>query len=501
MTQTREHVKAHPAVAGFNRWTGPGILEAGTPEDPGTKARTSGEWRRRYQLNLLASDGLVIMASVLLVLFMDGTDTWPAALAVASSWILLLSLFRAHCPRYAGVGATEYKRIIDATAATAGWLAVVDIAFGFQALRDFLVLSLPLGAALLLATRWVWRHRLLTTHAEGQALFNVLVVGQPADIAYVVTQLEKKSGPAYRVVGVVLEHEEGPEVSRPGRGRLPVLRGLSTLEAAIQRYSADAVIVAGQLDAGSSYITQLGWRLERTGTELILASSLTNVAGPRIHVRPFEGLPLMHVETPTFDGGKFAVKRALDVVASGLGLLVLAPVLAAVALLIVLDSPGGPVFRQQRVGRDGRTFTMYKFRTMCTDAERELERLAHLNEGSGPLFKLRHDPRITRVGAWLRKFSLDEFPQLLNVLRGDMSLVGPRPPLPQEVESYDGHEHRRLLTKPGLTGLWQVSGRSDLDWEESVRLDLYYVENWSLTGDLQILWRTVKVVLKPVGAY
>ncbi|GAA3692926.1 sugar transferase [Arthrobacter ginkgonis] len=499
MTQAREHFKTHPDV-GFERWTLTGFRDASIRRGTAGKVRTSGEWRRRYQLKLLASDSTVILASVALVLFMGSAGTWPAALAVALSWILLLSLFHAHSPRYAGVGASEYKRIIDATGATAGWLAVIDIAFGFQTLRDFLVLSLPLGAALLLATRWIWRHRLLATHAHGQALFNALVVGQPADIAYVVNQMEKKSGPAYRVVGIVLEHEEGPEPSRPGR-RLPVLHGLSTLEAAIQRYSADAVVVAGQLEAGNRFITQLGWRLEKTGTELILASSLTNVAGPRIHVRPVEGLPLMHVETPTFDGGKFAVKRAVDVVASGLGLLVLAPILAVVALLITLDSPGGPIFRQQRVGRDGRTFTMYKFRTMCTDAERELERISHLNEGSGPLFKLKNDPRVTRVGTWLRKFSLDEFPQLLNVLRGDMSLVGPRPPLPQEVESYDGHEHRRLLTKPGVTGLWQVSGRSDLNWEESIRLDLYYVENWSLTGDLQILWRTVKVVLKPVGAY
>ena len=501
MTQIREHFKTHPAV-GFDRWTVPGFLDAGIRRGTAAQVRTSGGWRRRYELKLLTSDSAVVIVSVALVLFVGGNaGPWPAALAVASSWILLLSLFRAHSPRYAGVGATEYKRVLDATGATAGWLAVIDIAFGFQTLRDFLMLSLPLGAVLLLATRWIWRHRLLATHAHGQALFNALVIGQPADIDYVVNQMEKKSGPAYRVVGIVLEHEESPEPSRPGRRRLPVLRGLATLEAAIQRYSADAVIVAGPLDAGNRYVTQLGWRLEKTGTELILASSLTNVAGPRIHVRPVEGLPLMHVETPTFDGGKFAVKRAVDVVASGLGLLVLSPILAAVAVLIMLDSSGGPIFRQQRVGRDGRTFTMYKFRTMCTDAERELERVAHLNEGSGPLFKLKNDPRVTRVGTWLRKFSLDEFPQLLNVLRGEMSLVGPRPPLPQEVEGYDGHEHRRLLTKPGLTGLWQVSGRSDLNWEESIRLDLYYVENWSLTGDLQILWRTVKVVLKPVGAY
>lgn len=501
MTQVREHFHTASGV-GFPTWHIPGRSAAGRQPAASTVNAGRDEWRRLYRLRLVASDSIVIAASVVLAVIVGGHNTnWLAASAIASSWILILVLFHSHSPRFAGVGTGEYRRTLEATAATAGWLAVVHIVFDFQILRDVLLLSLPLGSLLLLVTRCLWRRRLLKLHAHGLSLFNVLVVGQPADVEYVVSQMQKKSGPAYRVVGTVFEHEEDPASAFPKRSQRPVLHGLHYLDTAIQRYGADAVVVAGQLDAGPRYIKQLGWRLEKTGTELILASSLTNVAGHRIHMRPVEGLSLMHVETPTFTGGKFTAKRAVDVVASGLGLLLLAPLLALCALLISMDSPGGSIFRQQRVGRDGKQFTMYKFRTMCVEAERELERVAHLNEGSGPLFKLKADPRVTRVGSWMRKFSVDEFPQLWNVLRGEMSLVGPRPPLPQEVERYDEHEHRRMLTKPGLTGLWQVSGRSDLNWEESVRLDLYYVENWSLSGDLKILWRTVKVVLRPVGAY
>lgn len=501
MTQAREHFQEASGV-GFDRWSLPGRLAVGNRRSTAGVHHGSGEWRRMYRLKLVASDSAVVAASVALAVIVGGQDTnWLAAIAVVSSWILVLASFHAYSLRHAGVSGREFKRTIEASAAMAGCLAVIDVVFGFELLRDFLLLSVPLGAVLLVGTRWLWRHRMKKSHARGQALFNVLVVGQPEDTDYVVRQMEKKSGPAYRVVGIVLEHETSAALRSPGGQQLPVLQGLFTLDWAIQRYGADAIVVAGQLDAGSRYLTQLGWHLEKTGTELILASSLTNVANHRIHVRPVEGLSLMHLETPTFAGGKFAAKRAIDVVASGLALLLLAPLLTLVSLVILFDGPGGSIFRQQRVGLDGKKFTMYKFRTMCVEAERELERVAHLNEGSGPLFKLRKDPRVTRVGTWLRKFSLDELPQLVNILRGEMSLVGPRPPLPQEVERYDAREHRRLLTKPGLTGLWQVSGRSDLKWEESIRLDLYYVENWSLVGDLQILWRTVRVVLKPVGAY
>jgi exopolysaccharide biosynthesis polyprenyl glycosylphosphotransferase len=195
------------------------------------------------------------------------------------------------------------------------------------------------------------------------------------------------------------------------------------------------------------------------------------------------------------------VKAAFDRIGAGLLLVVASPLLAALAFAVRVGSPGPVLFRQVRVGKNGREFVMYKFRTMHTDAEARLAELRHLNQVDGALFKLRDDPRVTRAGRFLRKFSLDELPQLLNVLTGTMSLVGPRPPLPAEVAVYADDVHRRLAVRPGMTGLWQVSGRSDLPWEEAVRLDLRYVENWSLTLDLVILLRTLSAVTRGAGAY
>lgn len=288
----------------------------------------------------------------------------------------------------------------------------------------------------------------------------------------------------------------------PGHGApYPQRAGLTTLENVVASSGADAVIVAGSLREGSEAVKNLGWRLEESRTQIILVSSLTNVAGPRIRMRPVEGLPLMHVDLPNFDGGHHVVKRMMDILLSAVALLVLLPVFAVLALIVKRDSTGPAFFAQQRVGRSGEPFKMYKFRSMVVDAEARLEALRDQNEGNGHLFKLKNDPRVTNVGRWMRKYSLDELPQLLNVLKGDMSLVGPRPPLASEVAQYERETERRLYIKPGVTGLWQTRGRNDLPMDESIRLDLYYVENWSVTGDIMIMWRTVKVMIKPEGAY
>ena len=244
----------------------------------------------------------------------------------------------------------------------------------------------------------------------------------------------------------------------------------------------------------------LGWKLADAHISLIMAPATTDIAGPRMHMQPLNGLPLVHVSTPRITGLSAFFKRVVDVVASGLGLILLSPLFVVVALMVKRD--GGPVFfLQSRVGLNGELFKMVKFRSMRTDAEEVKKRLMEQNEGNGVLFKMKDDPRITPVGKFIRKYSIDELPQLWNVFIGDMSLVGPRPPLVEEVEQYEDIAYRRLLVKPGITGLWQVSGRSDLSWEESVRLDLYYVENWSLTGDFIILLRTVRAVFAKEGAY
>jgi len=233
----------------------------------------------------------------------------------------------------------------------------------------------------------------------------------------------------------------------------------------------------------------------------VLSSRLTDVAGPRISLRQVDGLPLIQVKIPTYEGGVHLLKRALDIAVSTIALIPIGLVSLVLVPLIKLDSPGPAFFFQERVGRDGKTFQIVKFRSMKTDAEQQLAALRAKNEGAGLLFKMKDDPRVTRVGRILRKLSLDELPQFWNVLVGDMSVVGPRPPLPSEVTAYDGTVYRRLYIKPGITGLWQVSGRSDLSWDESVRLDLRYVENWSVMNDLQIMWRTAKVMVQPNGAY
>jgi len=232
-----------------------------------------------------------------------------------------------------------------------------------------------------------------------------------------------------------------------------------------------------------------------------VSSAITDVTGPRIHLRPVAGLPLLHIEEPELTGARRLMKALLDRSLALTGVLVAMPLFIALALAVRLTSRGPAFFKQTRVGMHGKEFTMFKFRSMVVNAEDLKRQLEARNEGAGVLFKMENDPRITKVGAFLRKWSLDELPQLFNVLNGSMSLVGPRPPLPSEVAKYERDVHRRLMVKPGLTGLWQISGRSDLDWDESVRLDLRYVENWSLAMDIIILWRTLFAVLKRQGAY
>jgi exopolysaccharide biosynthesis polyprenyl glycosylphosphotransferase len=271
--------------------------------------------------------------------------------------------------------------------------------------------------------------------------------------------------------------------------------------AAVRRFGADVVAVLSCPEMDGTRLRELAWELEKTGTDLCVAPALLDVAGPRTTIRPVAGLPLLHMDHPEFTGIRRVIKAMFDRTAAATALLFLSPLFIAIIAIIRLSDRGPGLFRQVRVGQDGRAFTVYKFRTMVVDAEERKSLLAGLNDSDGVLFKMRRDPRVTAVGAWLRRYSLDELPQLLNVLIGDMSLVGPRPALPQEAALYGDHVRRRLVVKPGITGLWQVNGRSDLSWDESVRLDLRYVENWSFILDLQILWKTTSAVLRGSGAY
>ncbi len=269
----------------------------------------------------------------------------------------------------------------------------------------------------------------------------------------------------------------------------------------VARVGADTVAVLSCPEMSGVRLRELAWALEKTSTSLCVAPALLDVAGQRTKIRPADGLPLMYMDHPEFTGIPRLLKAVFDRTVALAALTVLSPVMAAIAIAIKIGDGGPVLFSQIRVGVDGSTFKIYKFRTMVSDAEQQKALLAAQNEGGGVLFKIRADPRVTRAGRWLRRYSLDELPQLFNVLSGEMSLVGPRPALPEEADLYGDHVRRRLAVRPGITGLWQVNGRSDLPWEEAVRLDLRYVENWSFMLDLQILWKTWSAVTGGCGAY
>ncbi|MFD4422835.1 sugar transferase [Agromyces sp. NPDC058484] len=475
-------------------------------------ARESGaRWARRYRVRLELTDTAIIAASVLASL---GSSAWSPTggalgiplgdaavpFVILGVWLLALAAYHTRDARVLGVGATEYKLVVNASALAFGMTAILFLVLQVDLARGYFLLALPLGLIALVLGRWLWRKWLLHQRAFGHYLTRAIVVGRRDDVEYVIAQIARSSGAAYRIVGAAVDDAAAGTVTAGGL-RVQVICEMSDVAEAAAAADADCVIVAGQPTEGGEFVRKLGWDLEGTAAELVLSSRLADVAGPRIHFRPVDGLPLIHVETPRFEGGKHVLKRSMDVMLTSIALVVLMPLMLAIAVLIKLDSPGPVLFRQQRCGRSGQAFQMLKFRSMVQTAEDDLAGLLDRNEGSGVLFKMRNDPRVTRIGRKLRKYSLDELPQIWNALVGDMSIVGPRPPLVTEVECYDGAVHRRLYIKPGITGLWQISGRSDLTWEDSVRLDLYYVENWSLTGDLMIIWRTFKTLLKPVGAY
>jgi exopolysaccharide biosynthesis polyprenyl glycosylphosphotransferase len=302
----------------------------------------------------------------------------------------------------------------------------------------------------------------------------------------------------YQIVGACVP--DGLAVE-PERFPVPVLGSVAETRRLCNEYGADTVLVARGGYGTSHELRRIAWDLEGSSIELVVVPSLTDVAGPRIHMRPVAGLPLLHLEEPQAGEAGGLSKRLFDVVLAGLALVLLSPVLLVVAALVKLHDGGPVLFRQPRIGREGETFQMLKFRSMVVDAEARLAALRDQNEFDSVLFKMKEDPRITPLGRVLRRYSIDELPQLVNVLRGEMSLVGPRPPLSSEVDRYADDVHRRLLVRPGLTGLWQVSGRSGLSWDESVRLDLYYVDNWSMTSDLVIIAKTVRAVVGSSGAY
>ncbi|AXH97355.1 sugar transferase [Ornithinimicrobium avium] len=425
-------------------------------------------------------------------------DYVAVSAALALGWMLALHLQDAYDGRLVGHGVQEYKQVFQASTWLFAILAIVAFAFKLDFARGYVLVAFPVGTFLLLLGRWVARRWLVTQRRHGELSDRVILVGDREHVASLVVALARTPDAGYNVLGACVDNAAAGKVAG-----VPVLGPESDVLVRAVELQVDVVAVSSSAGLGQQGLRRLGWALEGTDIDLVVAPGIMDVAGPRVLTRPVQGLPLIHVEAPVFAGPQLVAKNVLDRLGAVLALVVLSPVLLAVAVAVRLEDDGPVVFRQERVGRDGRTFSMYKFRSMVPDAESRLPQLATANDAAGPLFKMRTDPRVTRTGAFIRKYSLDELPQLVNVLRGEMSMIGPRPPLPREVAEYEASTRRRLLVRPGLTGLWQINGRSDLSWDEAVRLDLYYVENWTPVLDLMILWRTVQVVLRPEsnGAY
>jgi exopolysaccharide biosynthesis polyprenyl glycosylphosphotransferase len=429
-----------------------------------------------------------------------GLSYYGVAALVGLAWLAALASSRCYEARFLGSGPEEYRRISNASVHVVAAVALVCYGLKLDVARGFVALVLPLGTVLLLLGRYVARQELYRKRRHGRCSHRVLVVGAAGPAEDLIRQLRHEPLAGLQVVGACLPGGGGAALEVAG-AQIPVVGSLSTVVAAMTEVRADTLAIASSPGITGEALRRLSYELEGTGVDLLVAPALTNVTGTRIHIRPVAGLPLLHVDEPELTGGRKVVKNVFDWSTALVMLVLLLPLLLGISLAVRLSSKGPVLFRQIRVGRDGSLFCIYKFRTMYADAEQRLAELAAANEHDGVLFKMREDPRVTRVGRFLRHYSLDEFPQLVNVIRGQMSLVGPRPPLPSEVEQYEGHAHRRLLVRPGCTGLWQVSGRSNLSWEDTVRLDLQYVENWSLGLDLLILVKSVLAVVRGSGAY
>lgn len=427
---------------------------------------------------------------------------WVSA-ALAVVWWFMLGAWNSRQSRILGAGPDEYKRVAAASLWLFGLVAIFSYVFRIETARGYVGIALPVGLAGLLLARWLLRQHLSVARQKGNSMSRLLLLGGPSAVAHLASSLHSAKHSGYLPVAAYTPGDGGAPRLEPDSG-LPILGHKTDMEsvlAAIDSCQADAVAVSAGVQLHPQTIRHLGWELAARNVGLIMAPALTDIAGPRIHTQQVAGLPLIHVTTPTLEGGQRVAKRLFDIAVSGFLIILAFPLMLLLAVLVKLDSRGPVLFKQDRVGIEGEHFQMLKFRSMVLDAEARLVELEHRNEGNGLLFKIKDDPRITRVGRILRKYSLDELPQLFNIFSGAMSLVGPRPPLPREVEAYEQDVRRRLLVKPGLTGLWQVSGRSNLSWQDSVRLDLYYVENWSLAGDLVIILRTVRAVFHNTGAY
>lgn len=420
---------------------------------------------------------------------------------MTAGWLTAIALFGGYRARLVAAGADIYRNVLHASLAAAGIVGAFVYLANVELSRVYFVIFFVIGPLLLLVNRFVARRVMNKLRNSGRFRQTVVMVGSLSHVDELSRIISRETWLGYDVIGALTPEGDARQFSAEG---ISVLGNEGDLLDTVRREKPAVLMFTAGAETSAEQFRRTSWQLENDEIDVIVAPALTEVAASRVTMRPVAGLPLVHLDMPRSQQSLRWGKRLFDIIASGLGLLIISPVLLIIALVVKLNDGGPVIFRQERVGRNGETFEFLKFRSMVTNAEevlRELRANDEQDSGNTVMFKMKRDPRITAPGRFLRRYSLDELPQLWNVLRGDMSLVGPRPALPHEVSGYNFDARRRLSVRPGITGLWQVSGRSDLSWDETVRLDMYYVDNWSFMQDVQILFRTVRAVVSSSGAY
>lgn len=470
---------------------------------PGHRRRR--RWETRYRTSAAMGD-VVVGALVVLALFLlkFGPDLGNRAwllFAAPAIWVLALNLTQTYRPQYIGTGFDEYRAIGKAALLVACTTALLGYTLDVQLPRSIVLPLVPLMMVGSLLSHWYFRRDLQAKRQRGVCLVDTVVVGRADSVAVMIKEIVSEPESGMRVVAACVSGLDSRWEDADTIEGVPIFGPPESALEAVDSLNAEVVAVSSHPDLVGKTLRRLGWALAERDVDLIVSPGIVEVAGPRLSLRPAAGLSLLHVERPVSSGGRIVVKRVFDtLVALGLTI-VLLPVFVVIGLLVKLTSSGPMFYRAERVGAHSEPFRMIKFRTMVDRADTQVAQMTTGHATNAVLFKDPTDPRITSVGKVLRRYSLDELPQLLNVLLGEMSLVGPRPPLASEVELYESDAVQRLRVRPGMTGLWQISGRSNLDWEQSLRLDLWYVDNWSPILDLQILVRTAKAVFGAAGAY
>ncbi|MGP5699961.1 sugar transferase [Glutamicibacter arilaitensis] len=476
-----------------------------------------GEWRKLLPNVVRVIDAVVIILAMVFAQvgrFGVGSNAeleairfepnyWVVTVVLGIAWWLALGSSGTRDIRTLSSGLEEYKTVIKSTVYFFGAIAIISYALQLETARGYVGLALPAGLILLPIGRWMISRWVMNYRKHGYFSRSVVIVGSPSAVEHLHKNFSSSPSAGYHATMAILpgfsfRSPTGDELALPV---ISVSSAAHEIIDTLDQHEIDVVALSAGSNLKPRQIRELGWELQERGISMVMAPALTDIAGPRLHTQPVAGLPLIHVSTPKLVGIQAVLKRGFDIAGALIAMLLLSPVFLVVSVAIKIGSNGPVFYKQERVGIQSECFQMYKFRSMVVNADSMRQNLLESSDGNGILFKMKDDPRVTGIGRFIRRYSIDELPQLWNVLIGQMSMVGPRPPLKSEVDEYERYTERRLLVKPGITGLWQVSGRSDLSWEESIRLDLYYVENWSLIQDLTILARTLKAVVSKNGAY